>query len=132
MQIAPHSAGHSALAILAMEFTMRCANPDCNLMSHDLTTGSLRLLELDVPPEERVTRSDWGFPICCVPSRYFWLCQQCCGLLSIRRWTKEGLVLEYRMDRQMERRTGRKDVREIRMSGGRAGRGPHLVIEKTA
>jgi hypothetical protein len=111
---------------------MRCANPDCNLMSLDLTTGSLRLLELDVPPEERITRSDGGFPICCVPSRYFWLCEQCCEFLRIRSWTHDGLVFEYGRAKPMERRTDRKDVHEIRKTGARAELGPRLVIEKTA
>lgn len=107
---------------------MRCANPDCRLMAHDLTSGSLRLLELEVSPEKRVIRSESGFPIVCVPSRYFWLCEQCSRLLRIRRWTEEGLLLECRM----EERAARKDVREIGLPDQTAGSDPRLMIEKTA
>src|SRR6516165_1967085 len=73
---------------------MQCANPDCNQIAQNLLTGTLRLFELDVPPEERVIRSDWGFPICLVPSKYFWLCGACRGFLRMKRWTPEGLILE--------------------------------------
>jgi hypothetical protein len=75
---------------------MRCANPDCNQSALDLLTGTLRLIELDVPPDERVVRSDWGFPICAVPSKYFWLCGECSRLLKMKRWTRDGLILESR------------------------------------
>lgn len=75
---------------------MRCANPDCSLAATDVTKGVLRLLELDVPPERRVMRSDGGFPICCVPSRYFWLCEDCARFFRIQRWTERGLILERR------------------------------------
>lgn len=90
---------------------MRCANPDCNQLANDLTTGALRLLELDMPPELRVIRSDGGFPVCTVPSRYFWLCEHCSKFLSIRRWTKEGLTLEFKMKGHSDRR----HVEEIRL-----------------
>jgi len=75
---------------------MYCANPECGREAKDLTSGVLRSIELDVPPEQRVTRSDGGFPICVVRSRYFWLCEQCCEVLSVRRWTANGLVFERR------------------------------------
>ena len=75
---------------------MQCANPDCNLIAQDLLTGTLRLLELDVPPEKRVIRSEWGFPICSVPSKYFWLCGDCSRFLRMKRWMPEGLILEHR------------------------------------
>jgi hypothetical protein len=82
---------------------MRCVNPDCGTVATDLTRGVLRLLEMDVPPEERVTRSEGGFPICCVPSRYFWLCAKCATFLSIRRWTADGLLLEPKVGVEMTR-----------------------------
>ena len=74
---------------------MRCANPACKAPAFDLSAGVLRLVELDVPPEERVIRSDGGFPVCSVPSRYFWLCPACSSFLRISRWTPQGLAFEY-------------------------------------
>lgn len=73
---------------------MRCSNPKCHQNAHDLQSGTLRLLEMDLPPEERVVRSEWGFPVCSAPSRYFWLCAKCSQSLRIKRWTMAGLVLE--------------------------------------
>lgn len=73
---------------------MQCANPDCREPAADLSTGVLRLVELDVTPEERVIRSDGGFPVCSVPSRYFWLCPKCASYLQLRRWTPHGIILE--------------------------------------
>jgi hypothetical protein len=75
---------------------MQCANPDCRAPAIELTTGVLRLVELDVPPEERVIRSDGGFPVCSVPSRYFWLCPKCSCYLRVCRWTVEGVTFETR------------------------------------
>ena len=54
----------------------------------------MRLLELAIPPEERVVRPKSGFPIVAVPSRYFWLCSQCSRIWKIKRWKPEGLLLE--------------------------------------
>ena len=90
------------------DFYMHCANPECDHVANDLTIGVLRLIEIDVPPEQRVTRSEWGFPVCVVRSRYFWLCERCCEVLSIRRWTENGLVFERRTGRSI-----RKAVHEI-------------------
>ena len=59
--------------------------------------GTLRLLELAVPVEDRVIRSDTGFPIVAVPSRYFWLCPECARSFEMRRWTADGLILEPRL-----------------------------------
>ena len=84
--------------------TMRCANPECGLAAHDVTRGTLRLIELDVPPAARVMRSEWGFPICSVPSRYFWLCDKCSQILNIRCWTEEGLIFEHRPDHDQVQR----------------------------
>lgn len=73
---------------------MRCANPKCNAVMMDTQGGTMRLLELDIPPEARIERGEWGFPVLCVPTRYFWLCEDCSRLYRIRRWTTEGLRLE--------------------------------------
>lgn len=76
---------------------MRCANSKCHADMQDLNGGTMRMLELEVPPEERITRSEWGFPVFCVPTRYFWLCEHCSHIFRIRRWTPAGLVLEPRL-----------------------------------
>lgn len=73
---------------------MQCVNPQCGRNAHNLHTGTLRLLELAIPPEERIVRADSGFPIVVVPSRYFWLCAQCSRIWRMKRWTPEGLLLE--------------------------------------
>ncbi len=73
---------------------MQCANPKCSRVVQDLQQGTLVLLELDVPPDERIVRSDSGFPVCTVPSKYFWLCSECSRLWVMKRWTPTGLVLE--------------------------------------
>ena len=72
---------------------MHCANLRCGRAADDVTAGILQLLELETMPDERTIRSDAGFPVCCVPSRYFWLCPECSTTLSFVRWTKEGIVL---------------------------------------
>jgi hypothetical protein len=73
---------------------MRCVNPECREDAEDLHTGTLRLLELAIPPEERIVRAEGGFPIVVVPSRYFWLCSQCSRVWKMKRWTPAGLLLE--------------------------------------
>lgn len=73
---------------------MQCVNPQCRRDAQDLQTGTLRLLELAIPPEERVIRPEGGFPVVAVPSRYFWLCSQCSRIWRMKRWTAEGLLLE--------------------------------------
>ncbi len=78
---------------------MHCANPGCGRAAEDIRFGMLRLLEMDVLPDERITGSDAGFPVCAVPSRYFWLCEECSKTLSIRKWTKAGIVLAPRNSR---------------------------------
>ena len=72
---------------------MHCANTRCNQHARDLRGGTLRLVELDVPPEDRIVRGDGGFPVCSVPSKYFWLCAECSKLWTIERWTPTGLLL---------------------------------------
>ena len=73
---------------------MRCANPKCLQDAQDLQNGTLWRLEMEVAPEERVVRGESGFPVCAVPSKYFWLCVECSRTLTIRRWTPAGLILE--------------------------------------
>ncbi len=65
---------------------VRCANPECRQLAHDIFCGTLRLVELDVQPEERVSGDANGFPVCCVPSRYFWLCAKCSETMKITGW----------------------------------------------
>jgi hypothetical protein len=102
---------------------MHCANPECGRVADDLTIGVLRLIELDVPPEQRITRSDSGFPICAVRSRYFWLCEQCCEILRIRRWTENELIFEYRKIDSKSRKT----AQEIALPVTSTARGPQLL-----
>lgn len=71
---------------------MNCANPECLEPSHDLLEGRLWRLELEASPEERTLGSEGGFPICSVPTRFFWLCGRCSKRLVIKRWTAGGLV----------------------------------------
>jgi hypothetical protein len=73
---------------------MQCVNPKCRQDAQELRAGTLRLLELAIPPEQRIVRADSGFPIVVVPSRYFWLCSQCSRVWKMKRWTPAGLLLE--------------------------------------
>ena len=73
---------------------MQCANPNCRMDAHQLENGTLRLLEMEVPPEKRTVGADSGFPVFAVPTRYFWLCAECSYFLTMRRWTAAGLILE--------------------------------------
>lgn len=73
---------------------MYCANPNCRLYAGDLLDGTLWLLEMDVPPDDRITGAGGGFPVCSVRSRYFWLCAKCSKASIIKKWTPSGLILE--------------------------------------
>jgi hypothetical protein len=75
---------------------MQCANLACRLRSQSLHDGTLRLIELDVAPEDRIVGVEGGFPVCSVPTRYFWLCEICSRVLTIKRWTPAGLIFEPR------------------------------------
>ena len=75
---------------------MKCSNPNCQKKASDIREGTLRLVELEVDLNDRITGNESGFPVCAVPSRYFWLCAECSRFLSIRRWTRSGLILEYK------------------------------------
>ena len=72
---------------------MNCSNPECGRAAGDIRVGIVRLLEMEAVPDERVTGSDTGFPVCSVQSRYFWLCEECSKALSIKKWTAAGIVL---------------------------------------
>ncbi len=76
---------------------MNCANPECRAVMQEMHGGTVRMLELEVPPEERIARSEWGFPTLCVPTRYVWLCASCSRVFRLRRWTADGLILEPRL-----------------------------------
>lgn len=41
------------------------------------------------PPEG----DDSGFPICNVPSRYFWLCPDCSNSMTIHGWTANKVIV---------------------------------------
>lgn len=73
---------------------MRCANPICCKDAQDVDRGSLHLLEMEVPPDERVTRAESGFPVLAAPVRFFWLCAECSRFFRLKRWTATGLILE--------------------------------------
>lgn len=71
---------------------MRCANPRCGQLARDIFAGTLRLVELEVPADARIVGDESGFPICIVPSRYFWLCPACSRTMEVRRWTRTEVV----------------------------------------
>jgi hypothetical protein len=73
---------------------MRCANRDCNAMADDLMSGSLKLMEFEMDPGDRLLHAAGGFPICIARTRYFWLCERCSRKLTISRWNSSGVILE--------------------------------------
>ncbi len=73
---------------------MRCANPNCRAMADNLLKGTLALVEFETPPEDRILHAGGGFPICSTRTKYFWLCETCSRLFTIRRWNSSGLILE--------------------------------------
>lgn len=75
---------------------MICANPECCQPAHDLFHGTLWHLELEVPAGARTQGSEWGFPICSVPKRYFWLCDGCSARFVVKAWTLHGVRLAAR------------------------------------
>lgn len=52
--------------------------------------------------------SDFGFPVCTVAARYFWLCEACTRILRLARWTSAGLILEARSQVGVEKACGRR------------------------
>jgi hypothetical protein len=71
---------------------MQCAN--CKMIAEDLLEGLLTLIEFETPPEDRLLYAGGRFPVCCAPSRYFWLCASCSKRFAIRKWNSAGLVLQ--------------------------------------
>ena len=72
---------------------MKCANAQCGRMADDIFTGTLRLVERKVPANGRLAGDEDGFPVCSVPSRYFWLCSECSASMEVRAWTGSQIVL---------------------------------------
>jgi hypothetical protein len=109
--------------------TMQCANPKCRRDALDLQTGTLCLIELSLPPDERIIRADGGFPVAVAPSRYFWLCPECSRIWKMKRWTSAGVDLE--PNRQDWRQTQEAQAEKIAPAreGFRPQRQvlPHLV-----
>lgn len=71
---------------------MRCANPHCERVADDFFTGTLWLVEQEVPPDARIAGDEGGFPVCVVPTRYFWLCPACSKVMEVRSWTPMEVV----------------------------------------
>jgi hypothetical protein len=74
---------------------MRCANPQCGQIAGDIFEGTLRLVELDLAPGARLEGNEGGFPVCTVPSRFFWLCPACSKAILVVRWTPAGVVVDF-------------------------------------
>jgi len=72
---------------------MRCANSECGRNAQHLFEGTLWLVELDVPPGARIVGDESGFPICVVPSRYFWLCPDCSRSMKVHGWTSKEIIV---------------------------------------
>lgn len=73
---------------------MRCANPSCRLVADELLKGTLRLLEFETAPDDRVLYSAGGFPVFTARTRYFWLCEACSRRFAITKWNSSGVILE--------------------------------------
>jgi hypothetical protein len=71
---------------------MRCANPMCGQLADDVFQGTLSLVELEIPPDARIAGDGTGFPVCTVPSRYFWLCPACSKTMEVRSWTQDEVI----------------------------------------
>jgi hypothetical protein len=73
---------------------MRCANPACHVLANELLKGTLRLVEFETAPDDRLLYSTGGFPVCTARTKYFWLCQACSRRFTIRSWNSSGVVLD--------------------------------------
>lgn len=73
---------------------MRCANPNCRAVADDLLKGTLRLVEFETAPDERLLYRADGFPVCVARTKYFWLCPTCSRMFTIAKWNSSGLILE--------------------------------------
>lgn len=71
---------------------MHCANSQCARLAQHLFEGTLWFVELELPPGARISGDGNGFPVCIVPSRYFWLCSDCSRSMKIHKWTRAGIV----------------------------------------
>jgi hypothetical protein len=78
---------------------MRCANPSCRSDAADLFKGILRLMEFETDPDDRILQASGGFPVCSARTRYFWLCETCSHLFTMKKWNSSGLILETTWDR---------------------------------
>jgi hypothetical protein len=72
---------------------VHCVNPHCRAIADNLLRGTLRLVEFETSPEDRLLYASGGFPVCSARSRYFWLCEKCSKRLTIRKWDSTGLIL---------------------------------------
>lgn len=91
---------------------MTCANKDCSAELKYLRGGRLFLMERKplvqtISPEAMVCASDSKSGSFQIPAmsesaqskppvvirRYFWLCERCSQIYSIRRWTENGIEL---------------------------------------
>ncbi len=72
---------------------MHCVNPHCRAIADNLLRGSLKLIEFETSPDDRLLYASGGFPVCTARSRYFWLCEKCSKRLTIRKWNSTGLIL---------------------------------------
>lgn len=73
---------------------MHCANPNCHAAADDISTGTLKLIEYETAPEDRILNAAGGFPVCSASSRFFWLCPACSRSFTIRKWNSSGVGLE--------------------------------------
>lgn len=73
---------------------MRCANPNCHAMADELLKGTLRLVEFETTPDDRVLYSTGGFPVCAARTKYFWLCEVCSRRFTISKWNSRGVILD--------------------------------------
>ena len=103
---------------------MHCANPNCRVIADELLKGTLKLLEFETGPDERLLYSSGGFPVCSARTRYFWLCQKCSHLFDMRKWNSSGVVLERlpENDSLYASVSGRKPVSHENPDAGRSER----------
>jgi len=85
---------------------MQCANPNCSTELLYLRSGSLRLLEQQIPADIGFTSDDTGFSARIPPRKFFWLCGECTNYFVLHQWTAGGLLL---LNRRIED-AQRKDV----------------------
>lgn len=57
------------------------------------------LMELEVSCDELLDGDENGFPVCTLPKKYFWLCVDCSQKFVVRRWTRSGVILSSKSER---------------------------------